>query len=271
MAAKDRAAATLAAGARERRVSVYDMGALTWKESGPEGIWQQDIRSDKTAGRYFGGVRFASLGRSGVHRHLGPAASYLLSGSLIDHATNAVGGQAFINMTGTVHDAICYAPALVVARVDGAVVYPSDQNGVLNELGLQAAESGEQVDTTLGQAPTLSITVGDLTPVPGPVPGAARRLLYDYANEAWQARYSQILLLPDTKIPAHRTTGMTDLFVISGELRLGEERAGAGCYVVIEADAELEIESRYGARVLAWSDGPAQWLDGEARGDLYGH
>ncbi len=47
--------------------------------------------------------------------------------------------------------------------------------------------------------------------------------------------------------------------------------AGSGCYVVLEAETELSIESRYGCRLLAWADGPAQWLDGATRGDLYGH
>ena len=66
------------------RVSVHDMAACEWVASGPAGVAQQNIRSDPAAGRWFGGVRFAPLSRSGIHRHLGPAASYMLSGSLID-------------------------------------------------------------------------------------------------------------------------------------------------------------------------------------------
>lgn len=264
-------AARQARGANARPVSVYDMAAVKWRESGPTGVWQQDIRSDRGLGRYFGGVRFAPLARSGVHRHLGPAASYMLSGSLVDHASHAVAGQAFINMTGAVHDVICCAPVLNVARVDGAVLYPGDQDGVLNELGLRAAAAGERVDATVGQLPNLTITVEALTPVPGPVIGMARRMLYDYANEPWQARYSQLLLAPGTEVPAHRTTGMTDLFVMAGGVQVGDLQAGSGCYVVIEAEAELCIASRYGARVLAWADGPVRWLDGAPRGDLYGH
>lgn len=271
MAGKASSATQRQSAQNVRRISVYDMGTLDWVASGPPGVWQQDIRSDRSAGRYFGGVRFEPFARSGVHRHLGPAASYMLSGTLTDHASHVVGGQAFINMTGAVHDVICYAPVLNVARVDGAILYPGDEDGVLNELGLQAAEAGESIDTTIGQAPNLCITVDALVPVPGPVPGAARRLLYDYANEDWQARYCQLLLAPGTTVPMHRTTGMTDLFVISGEVSLGGEPAGSGAYVVIDAETELSIESHYGARVLAWADGPVQWSDATGLADLYGY
>jgi hypothetical protein len=40
--------------------------------------------------------------------------------------------------------------------------------------------------------------------------------------------------------------------------------------VTIAADTALDLSSRYGARLLAWADGPASWRDGEKRGDLYG-
>jgi hypothetical protein len=95
-------------------------------------------------------------------------------------------------------------------------------------------------------------------------------MLFDYAGEPWRARYSQLVLAPGTQVPAHVTSAMTDLFVLSGEIRAGDEAAGSGCYVTIDADTELTLSSRYGARVLAWADGPARWLDGTARGDLYG-
>jgi len=271
MAAKTGLATRRLASRNPRRVSVYDMSEVKWVASGPRGVWQQDIRKDAALGRYFGGVRFEPLARSGVHRHLGPAASYMLSGSLVDHASFARGGQAFINMTGAVHDVICYDPVLNVARVDGAVLYPDDQDGVLNELGLKAAAAGERVDATVGQQPSLLITVEALAAVPGPVLGVGRRMLYDYANEAWQARYCQLLLAPSAKIPAHLTTGMIDLFVLAGEVSIGATRAGSGSYVVIDAETELAIDSRYGARLLAWADGPVRWLDGNQRADLYGH
>jgi len=164
-------------------VAVYDMADTEWVPSGPRGVWQQNIRSDPAAGRWFGGVRFEPLSRSGLHRHLGPSASYMLSGSLVDHVTRIAGGQALINITGAVHDVICYDAALVVARVDGPVLYPRDQNGILNELGVDAANAGESVDRTVGQSSDILIDVEALTAVPGPTSGIMRRTLFDYAGE----------------------------------------------------------------------------------------
>jgi quercetin dioxygenase-like cupin family protein len=256
---------------RPPRVAVHDMAAAEWVPSGPRGIWQQNIRSDPANGRWFGGVRFEPLSRSGVHRHLGPAASYMLSGSLVDHVTRMSTGQALINLTGAVHDVICYDAALVVARVDGPVLYPRDSEGVLNELGFAAEKAGEAVDETVGQPSDVCIDVGALTPVPGPVPGVTRRALFDYAGQAWRARYVELVLAPGTRVPAHVATGLTDLFVLAGEIRAGDEAVGSGCYVTVEAEAELTLSSRYGARLLAWADGPTRWCDGVERGDLYGY
>jgi hypothetical protein len=180
------------------------------------------------------------------------------------------GGQALINLTGAVHDVICYDAALVVARVDGAVLYPRDSDGVLNELGFAAAEAGEEFDATVGRPADLLIDVEAITGSAGPLPGVTRRMLFDYAGEAWPARYSQLVLAPGTRVPAHATTGMTDLFVLAGEIRVGEDAAGSGHYVVIDAATELSLCSRYGARLLAWADGPVRWLDGAERADLYG-
>ena len=77
-------------------------------------------------------------------------------------------------------------------------------------------------------------------------------------------------MAPGTQVPALLTTAMTDLFVLSGEIRVGETAAGSGCYVVIDAETELTLSSRYGARLLVWADGPVRWVDGVARSDLYG-
>jgi hypothetical protein len=252
-------------------VVVHDMTATEWVPSGPAGVWQQNIRSNPAAGRWFGGVRFEPLSRSGVHRHLGPTASYMLSGSLMDHVTRMTGGQAVMNFTGAVHDVICYDASLFVARVDGPILYPRAEDGVLGELGIDAGKAGEAIDTTVGQPSDLVVDVEATAETPGSVSGVTRRMLFDYAGEAWRARYSQLVLAPGTKVPAHVTTATTDLFVLSGEVRVGDAAAGSGCYVTIEAETELSLSSRYGARLLVWADGPVRWLDGIRRSDLYGY
>ena len=45
--------------------------------------------------------------------------------------------------------------------------------------------------------------------------------------------------------------------------------AGSGSYVTIEPGVRPAIESRYGCRLLAWSDGPVVWLE-HAGADIYG-
>lgn len=252
------------------RIAVHDMTATSWVPSGPPGIEQQNIRNDVAAGRWFGGVRFAPLARSGVHRHLGPVGSYMLSGSLIDHVTRMSGGQAVINLTGAVHDVICYDASMFISRVDGPILYPRDKTGVLNELGRQADNAGESIDATVGQPADICLEIETLPELPGPVAGLTRRMLYDYAGQKWRARYCQLILAPGAEVPAHVATAMTDLFVMAGEIRAGDEAAGSGCYVTIDAETEMTLSSRYGARVLAWADGPVRWLDGTPRGDLYG-
>lgn len=251
-------------------IAVHDMTATQWSPSGPTGIWQQNIRSDRVAGRWFGGVRFEPLSRSGIHRHLGPAASFMLSGSLVDHATRMAGGQAVINLTGAVHDVICYDASLVVARVDGPILYPRNTDGVLDELGAVASEAGERIDATIGQPADILVDADTLTAIPGPVPGVTRRMLYDYAGQPHRARFTQLVFAPATQIPPHTATGMIDFFVLAGEISLGGTAAGSGCYVTIDADTEMVLTSRYGARLLVWADGPASWQDAVERGDLYG-
>jgi hypothetical protein len=255
---------------RPPRVAVHDMAATEWVPSGPPGIWQQNIRSDRAAGRWFGGVRFEPLSRSGVHRHLGPAASVMLSGSLVDHVTRMTGGQAVINLTGAVHDVICYDASLFVSRVDGPILYPRESDGVLNELGFAASDAGERFDATVGDPADIVIDLATLAAAPGAAPGITRTTLFDYAGQTWHARYSQLVLAPGAAAPAHQTAGMLDFFVIAGEIRLGDAAAGSGCYVTVEPETELTLSSHYGARLLAWSDAPIAWLDGKEGADPYG-
>ena len=160
--------------------------------------------------------------------------------------------------------------SIFVARVDGAILYPRDSDGVLNELGAEADKEGEAIDATIGQRPHIIIDIEAQAAVEGPVAGLARRSLYDYGGQPHRARYSQLLLAPGTEVPAHSTGGMTDFFVLAGEIRAGDEAAGSGCYVTIDAGAELTLTSRYGARVFAWADAPVRWLDGVERSDPYG-
>ena len=248
-------------------LQIKNMGDLPWTDSGKDGVLSQILRYDTENGRFFGAARFEPMSRSGVHRHLGPAVSYMLEGSLSDHDNEVREGQAYVNLTGAVHDVICYRSALAVARVDGAILYPNDE-GIFHRLG-DAAGTSETVDDTLGDPTNLYITVADLDATEVGIDGVRVRHIYDYAKDAWDARFVQLTLTPGADIPAHETTGLVDWFVIAGEVTVNNQRAGSGSYVTIEPSTRTFVSSRYGCRLLAWSDGPTQWLDTNAP-DLYG-
>jgi hypothetical protein len=81
-------------------------------------------------------------------------------------------------------------------------------------------------------------------------------------------------MLPGTRIPAHRASADIEWFVLGGEVRVGETRATGGSFVIVEAGTEAEVASEFGARLIAWADGPVEWLDGAPNGvmrpDPYG-
>jgi quercetin dioxygenase-like cupin family protein len=248
-------------------IEIRNMSDIPWTDSGKSGVLSQNLRYDTSAGRYFGAARFEPYSRSGVHRHLGPAVSYMLEGSLSDHDNDVREGQAYINLTGAVHDVICYRSALAVARVDGAILYPNDE-GIFYRLG-DAAAAAESVDDTLGQPTNLYVTVADLTEHSATLDGVSVRHIYDYSGDAWDARFVQLTLAPGAVLPTHSVAGLVDWFVVAGEVTINNQRAGSGSYVMVEPDSAMSVVSRYGCRLLAWSDGPARWQHAPPH-DLYG-
>lgn len=252
------------------KIRIERMDDVPWKPSDKAGVMQQDVRHDPENGRYFGAARFEPMARSGTHRHLGPAAAYMLSGSVVDYHTEVCAGQVLINMNGAVHDVITYSGALTIARVDGAVLYPGEE-GILADLGARARAAGAQVDDTVDMPPNLSATLADIPARPTGIAGVQRRMIYDYAGENWQGRFVELLLRPGATVPRHRTRGLTDWFVLAGAVEVDGRQAESASYVVIEPDTALDVASRYGARVLCWADGPVAWEAGAGPADLYGH
>lgn len=85
---------------------------------------------------------------------------------------------------------------------------------------------------------------------------------------------TQLMLLPGCKVPAHKLTGLVDLYVPGGDVTFRahgrSSSAKAGDFVIMEPDTQVEFSSRYGASLLLWADGPALWEDGPASPELYG-
>jgi hypothetical protein len=255
---------------RTSGVHIARMDQLPWTATGQPGICQQEIRCDRETGRYFGAARFDPMSRSGMHRHLGPVGSYFLAGSVVDHHSEVVGGQALINLTGAVHDVISYPGALTVARVDGPILYPNDV-GLYAELGAKARAAGANLDDSLGVTPNITVTLNALKPMPTGITGLSRRVIFDYAGEGCRRRYVELLFTPGTKVPQHRLLDMIDWFVLAGRVEIGGKEAEAGSFVSLDGGTKVEIVSRYGARVIAWADAPVTWLSGDTDlADLYG-
>jgi len=94
--------------------------------------------------------------------------------------------------------------------------------------------------------------------------------VFDYAGTGTDRRMVQLALLPGTRVPAHVASSLVEFFLLGGDLQVNGKSAAGGSFVVIEPDAEIDMATNYGARLLAWAEGPAPWSDGRARPDCYG-
>lgn len=259
-----------AAVTREPRVYVYDVSENSWQGVGKTGLAQKIVRRDDRTGHSFGFMSFDTLTRTGIHQHLGNAFSYFLSGALTDYQGTTGVGELGINFPGSTHDAIAYLPTLTVGRMEGPVAYAPDVTHTLHA-GNRHSEFENEFPEHL---PDLNIRLESVAVSGTRVPGLTRRLVYDYANTPHQRRMSQLMLLPGTRIPAHRLTALVDLYVLGGDVSFfsngHQAKAKAGDFVVMEPDTLLTFESRYGASLLLWADGPAIWEDGPVSPELYG-
>jgi len=256
--------------ARQPGVYVYDVSGQPWQDVGKAGLAQKIVRRDDRTGQSFGFMFFDTLTRTGVHQHLGNAFSYFLSGALTDYQGTTGAGELGINFPGSTHDAIAYLPTLTVGRMEGPVAYGPDVTHSLHAGNRHAAFENAFPE----HLPDLNIML-DAVPVSATrVPGLTRRLVYDYANTPHQRRMTQLMLLPGACVPAHRLTALVDLYVLGGDVRFhcqGKSLdAKAGDFVIMEPDAQLRFESRYGASLLLWAEGPALWEDGPSSPELYG-
>jgi hypothetical protein len=257
-------------GQKEAGVYVFDVSENPWQGVGKSGLAQKVVRRDERTGHSFGFMSFDTLARTGVHQHLGTAFSYFLSGGLTDYQGTTVQGQLGVNFAGSTHDAIAYLPTLTVGRMEGPVAYGPDVTHSLHAGNRHTHFENEFPE----HLPDLSITL-DAVQVSGTrVPGLTRRLVYDYAHTPLMRRMTQLMLLPGTRVPAHRLGSLVDAFVLAGDVsfvaRDAVSHAKAGDFVVMEPGTQLTFSSRYGASLLIWADGPSMWEDGPASPELYG-
>lgn len=247
---------------------VHDMDEIAWQAAGKPGLFLKPVRSDREAGHFLGLVRIDEGVRTGLHQHLDVASSYVLKGSLTDYAGTLQRGQAGINVNGDTHDAIAYEDCVLASRLDGPTLYAPDP-GTDHELHVGARKASfNRVDAA--RQPDLNITVAELRPIPGFVPGMVQRMVFDYAGTGHDRRMVCLQLQPGTQWPVHRTGGLVDWYVVAGDIAVNGRPVAANSFVVQQAGLEVGAVSAYGCMLLAWAEGPVEWLDGSARPDPYG-
>jgi hypothetical protein len=245
------------------RVHVFDGRDLPWQDSPEAGLRLKAVRYDDDGGRFLGLVSFAPLTRSGLHQHRGVATSFVLDGALVDYAGPIGLHQAGINLAGATHDAIAYQNTLLVSRLEGPVLYPTSRE-LLS--GLHAGSRHAEFDNPAPAAPPdLNITVDALVAQQTGIAGMRRQTIFDYAGTGSAHRFVQLSLAPGADCPAWRCQRLTEFWVRGGLLQVNGQPAHGNCFVIIEPGAQVQLESPFGALLLAWAEGPEQWIDGGAR------
>jgi quercetin dioxygenase-like cupin family protein len=255
---------------RQRPGGIYafDMLAAPWTSTGRPGLSQKSVRASREAGQYLGLIGFDPMTRSGLHQHQAPAFSYFLDGTLHDYDGAARKGEMGINLAGTTHDAVAYDRCVLAARLEGPVLYPPEEGAEGRvHAGARVAEFRNPAPEV---PPDINIALAELKPLASGIGGLTRRLVFDHRVIGENRRLVVLNLLPGTRIPAHRVTFGVEWFVLGGQVHIGEIQAIAGSFVILEPGATAEIATEYGARLIAWADGPTEWLDGPGRPDPYG-
>lgn len=248
-------------------VYAYDMPATPWVETGKQGVQQKAVRADPSTGHFLGLVRFDPMVSSGIHQHLGPVTSLMLGGSLADYQDNYGRDTVTINPTGTTHDAISWEGCSFVARLEGPTVYlPVD-----SKLAHVGASQGSFTNPAPENPPAIDYPLRSIRTQTTAIARVGRRMLFDYNHEKVDHRFVELTLWPEARIPTHRVTALTEWMVLAGGATINNIKVPIGAIVVMEAGAEVSIESPYGCRVLAWAEAPIEWSDDDRRPDIYGY
>lgn len=246
------------------RVHVFDARDLPWQDTPEPGLRLKPVRYDDERGHFLGLVGFAPLARSGLHQHRGVATSFVLDGSLVDFAGPIGLHQAGINLVGATHDAVSYQNTLLVSRLEGPVVYPSNR-GELS--GLHAGSRHAEFDNPAPEAaPDINVMVDALAHQQSGIAGVRRQTIFDYAGTGSAHRFVQLSLAPGTRCPAWHCQQLTEFWVRGGLLHINGQVAHANCFVAIEPGAEVDMASPFGVLLLAWAEGPEAWVDPDSIG-----
>jgi len=262
------AAPSVVAARKGGGVYSYALDDMPWRGLGRDGVKDKAVREDRATGLYLGVIAFEPMSRSGLHQHLGTALSYFLAGSLSDYQGSASEGMAGINLAGATHDAVSYPGALLASRLEGPVVSPAGVTAAHPIRG--GAKAGRLMNPYPERWPDINIPVAPLPLVPTHFSGIGRRMIFDYAPTGDRRRFAALTIMPHAPAVEIAHQGLTDWYVLAGDVAVNGKRAYANSFVVIEPSTRVAIESEYGCQILAWAEAPGM---GEASGreaELYG-
>lgn len=257
-----------AAAAPRGGVYGYALDEMEWRALGRPGVRDKAVRRDSTTGQYLGVIEFAPLSRSGLHQHLGTALSYFLAGSLSDYQGSASEGMAGINLAGATHDAVTYPGALIAARLEGPVVVPEGISAAHPIHG--GVREGKLRNPLPERWPDINIPVLPLPLVPTHFAGIGRRMIFDYAPTPDNRRFSALTIMPESPAIEIVHEGLTDWFVLGGDVRVGGKRLHANSFAVIEPGARVAIDTEYGCQILCWAEAPGRGAAASGIAELYG-
>lgn len=239
-------------------IHVFDGAALAWQPTSQPGLSLKPVRYDDALGHYLGWVAFAPMARSGLHQHQGVATSFVVDGSLTDYHGSLGLHQAGINLAGATHDAIAYQQTVLVSRLEGPVLYPPE-HGDLS--GLHAgSRHAEVVNAAPEVPPEMNVAVDAVPSYETGVPGLRRQMLFDYAGTGSAHRFVQWQMRPGTAVRPWRASAATEFWVRGGRLVVDGRAVPANHFIIVQAGAAVAMSSPHGALVLAWAEGPEQWL-----------
>jgi hypothetical protein len=232
-------------------IQVFDMNAYPWQATANTGLWLKPVRHDNNGGQFLGLVKFDAFTSSGLHQHQGLASSFVIEGGLTDYHGSIRLHEAGINLNGATHDAIAYSQTVLVSKLEAPVIYPpnSDISGV---------HAGSRYESFSNPAPLIppeiNIVVDALPKMATGYSGVTSQVIFDYSVLKQTRRYCQIHIMPQTSFD-FVAAARTEFWVRGGNLIVNGNAANANCFIVCESGAHVNIESPFGALLLAWAEG----------------
>lgn len=238
---------------------LYEHDAMPWVETAEPGLRLKPVRYDDALGHYLGWVGFAAASRSGLHQHRGVATSFVIEGGLTDFQGSLGLHEAGINLCGATHDAVAYQNTLLVSRLEGPVVYPPE-HGDLS--GLHAGSRHDHVANAAPDVlPDINVPVDALVVHETGVAGLRRQTIFDYAGTGSAHRFVQLRCSPGCEWPVWRASARVDFWVRGGRLEVEGRTVLANSFIAVDAGATVRMRSPHGALLLAWAEGPEEWLE----------